>query len=100
MKELILGGARSGKSTYAEQCALATGKTPVYIATGWPDDLEMIERIARHKADRGEGWLLVEEPLHLAQALLAVDREDRAVVVDCLTLWLSNCLHMGDWQAA
>src|SRR5690606_23867256 len=75
-------------------------KTPVSIATGWPDDLEMLARIARHNADRGEGRLLEEERLHLAQALLAVDREDRAVVVDCLTLWLSNCLHMGDWQAA
>lgn len=100
MKELILGGARSGKSTYASRRALATGKTPVYIATGWADDAEMTERIARHKVERGDGWLLVEEPLHLAQALLAVDRQDRAVVVDCLTLWLSNCLHMGDWQAA
>jgi adenosylcobinamide kinase/adenosylcobinamide-phosphate guanylyltransferase len=100
MKELILGGARSGKSGYAERCALTSGKTPVYIATGWADDEEMTERIARHRADRGENWLLVEEPLHLAQALLAVDDPERVLVVDCLTLWLSNCLHMGDWLAA
>lgn len=100
MKELILGGARSGKSAYAEKSALATGKTPVYVATGWSDDPEMAARIDRHRADRGDRWLLVEEPLHLAQALLAVDGGDRVLVVDCLTLWLSNCLHMGDWQAA
>lgn len=100
MKELILGGARSGKSSYAEKCALATGKTPVYVATGWADDPEMEDRIVRHRVDRGGQWLLVEEPLHLAQALLAVDGNDRAIVVDCLTLWLSNCLHMGDWLAA
>lgn len=100
MKELILGGARSGKSAYAERQALASGKVPVYIATGWADDDEMVARIARHRADRGDAWLLVEEPLHLAQALLAVDAPGRVLVVDCLTLWLSNCLHMGDWQAA
>lgn len=100
MKELILGGARSGKSAYAERQALATGKTPVYIATGWADDPEMAQRIERHQLQRGDRWLLVEEPLHLAQALLAVDGESCAVVVDCLTLWLSNCLHMGDWQSA
>lgn len=100
MKELILGGARSGKSRYAERTALATGKTPVYIATGWADDAEMAARIDRHRADRSDIWLLVEEPLHLAQALLAVDGPERVLVVDCLTLWLSNCLHMGDWQTA
>lgn len=100
MKELILGGARSGKSSYAERCALASGKAPVYIATGWADDEEMAERIEHHRAARGDGWLLVEEPLHLAQALLAVDAPDRVVVVDCLTLWLSNSLHMGDWPGA
>lgn len=100
MKELIIGGARSGKTSFAEKCALATGKTPVYVATGWADDTEMEDRIARHRADRGDRWLLVEEPLHLAQALLAVDGRERAIVVDCLTLWLSNCLHMGDWLKA
>ena len=100
MKELILGGARSGKSAYAERCVLATGKLPVYVATGWADNEEMAQRIAQHRADRGDTWLLVEEPLHLAQALLTVDAPGRALVVDCLTLWLSNCLHMGDWQAA
>lgn len=100
MRELILGGARSGKSAYAEGCALATGKTPVYIATGWAGDDEMQERIAHHQARRGAGWLLAEEPVHLAQALLAVDGTDRAIVVDCLTLWLSNCLSMGDWPEA
>lgn len=100
MKELILGGVRCGKSHYAQVQARAGGKTPVYVATGWADDTEMADRIARHQADRGDDWLLVEEPLHLAQALQAVDGEDRAVVVDCLTLWLSNCLHMGDWRTA
>src|SRR5690606_18805910 len=97
MRELILGGARSGKSAYAEGCALATGKLPVYVATGWAGDDEMQERITHHQARRGVGWLLAEEPVHLAQALLAVDGPDRAIVVDCLTLWLSNCLAMGDW---
>ena len=67
MKELILGGARSGKSGYAERRALTCGKSPVYVATGWADDEEMVDRIARHRAERGEGWLLVEEPLHLSR---------------------------------
>lgn len=100
MKELILGGARSGKSRFAENRALASGKTPVYLATGWADDEEMSQRIALHQAQRGQEWLLAEEPVHLAQALLAMDGADRAIVVDCLTLWLSNCLHMSDWPQA
>lgn len=90
---LVLGGARSGKSGYAqrqaEQAAEAAGRPPVFIATAEAFDDEMRDRIARHQAERGQGWLQVEAPLNLAEAVRALSAEDVAVV-DCLTLWLSN----------
>ena len=98
--ELILGGQRSGKSRRAEMLArdwLAQSSThrAVLIATGQPWDDEMRERIARHQADRAErvpGMATVEEPLALAEAIHANSRADTLVVVDCLTLWLTNLL--------
>lgn len=96
--ELILGGARSGKSKLAEQRALASGKECVYLATAEAGDEEMARRIAHHQQRRGNDWLLVEEPIALAQTLLNQHREDRCILVDCLTLWLSNCLHHQCWQ--
>lgn len=90
MIELVLGGARSGKSRYAESVVRAQPGPWVYIATGRAWDAEMRDRIARHQQERGEGWLTVEEPLALAQALR--DASDGPVLVDCLTLWLTNLL--------
>ncbi len=92
MKHLILGGARSGKSRFAETQAHTTGKQLVYVATGSAGDTEMAERIDQHQQRRGSEWLLVEEPLALAEALSSLDDSNTTVVVDCLTLWLSNCL--------
>ena len=96
--ELILGGARSGKSTLAEQRALATGHTLVYIATAAADDEEMSRRIGHHQQRRGAQWELIEEPLELAQVLRGHHGPGRCIVVDCLTLWLSNCLHRSCWE--
>lgn len=92
MKELVLGGARSGKSAVAEQRALELGLTTVYIATAEARDSEMAARIAAHRAKRPTEWGVVEEPIMLAQALLDHARPDRCVIVDCLTLWLANVL--------
>jgi adenosylcobinamide kinase / adenosylcobinamide-phosphate guanylyltransferase len=89
---LVLGGARSGKSRYAQELAEASGSHPVLIATAEASDPEMAERIARHAAARDARWALVEEPVALAEALRREARADRLVVVDCVTLWLSNLL--------
>jgi len=87
---LVLGGARSGKSAFAERLVLASGRRPVYLATATAGDGEMAERIARHRSQRGPGWHTLEEPLELAATLRRQAGPDRAVLVDCLTLWLSN----------
>jgi adenosylcobinamide kinase/adenosylcobinamide-phosphate guanylyltransferase len=87
---LILGGARSGKS--ARALALA-GAPHVFIATAEALDGEMRDRIAQHKAERGDSWGLVEEPLELAEAVRASAADGTTLVVDCLTLWLSNLIH-------
>lgn len=92
MKELVLGGARSGKSAVAEQRALAFGLDTIYLATAEGRDLEMAARIATHRARRPSAWKVVEEPIALARALHAHAADDRCLVVDCLTLWLSNVL--------
>ena len=100
MIELILGGARSGKSTLAEQKAIASGLAVTYIATADPldlaDDKEMLARIAHHRAQRPVEWLLVEEPRYLATLLKTLAAPDRLLLVDCLTLWLSNLLHKDE----
>ena len=87
----ILGGARSGKSARAQALAEAAGETRLYIATAEALDAEMEARIARHKADRGGGWRTVEAPLELVAAMDAADAP--VLLVDCLTLWLSNLMH-------
>jgi len=95
---LITGGARSGKSRRAETRAQNLPGRPVYIATAEALDLEMEERIARHRARRGGDWIEREVPLDLAQALTETDGGG-ARLVDCLTLWLSNLMHAGrDWS--
>ena len=92
---LVLGGARSGKSAYALKLAEAYSPERLYLATAAPGDEEMAARIARHRAERGRGWTTVEEPLEVAGALGAEARPGRVIVVDCLTLWLSNLVLMG-----
>ncbi|BDU23109.1 bifunctional adenosylcobinamide kinase/adenosylcobinamide-phosphate guanylyltransferase [Dyella sp. GSA-30] len=89
---LILGGARSGKSALAERLAIASGREVVYVATGQAGDGEMAARIAHHRAQRPAHWLTIEEPVKLADKLGDHAREDRCLLVDCLTLWLTNLL--------
>jgi adenosylcobinamide kinase / adenosylcobinamide-phosphate guanylyltransferase len=94
---LITGGARSGKSTRAEARARAFAGKPVYVATAEGLDHEMRERIAKHRARRGQEWIEHETPLELVAALNATDGGG-ARLVDCLTIWLSNLMHEGrDW---
>ena len=92
---LVLGGARSGKSRYAERLVEGCGDGPVYIATATAGDPEMAERIACHRARRGRHWQTVEAPLQLAAGLVASVAPDRGVLVDCLTLWLANLIEAG-----
>lgn len=96
MIDLILGGARSGKSRLAEQQASATGLPVVYIATATAGDDEMSARIAHHRHRRPSDWISVEEPLALADCLKAHDDEGVVLLVDCLTLWTCNALFASD----
>jgi len=89
---LILGGARSGKSRHGEALAERGSGACVYLATAEAGDAEMAARIAAHKKRRGPRWTTVEEPLDLPEALRRACAPDRTVLVDCLTLWLSNLL--------
>jgi adenosylcobinamide kinase/adenosylcobinamide-phosphate guanylyltransferase len=89
---LVLGGARSGKSQFAESLVAATGLERHYLATGRAWDAEMMDRIDKHRADRGDGWTTHEEPLDLVGRLAAIDADDRAILVDCLTLWVTNLM--------
>lgn len=89
----ILGGARSGKSRYAQALAEANGGELVYIATAEPIDAEMTERIARHRGDRGPRWRTVEVPVDLATAVEREAANNRVLLIDCLTLWLGNLMH-------
>jgi len=89
---LVIGGARSGKSAYAQALAEAAAPERLYLATAEASDDEMAERVARHRNARGAGWVTREEPLDLVAALIAEARPERIVVVDCLTLWLSNLM--------
>lgn len=88
----ITGGARSGKSTYAEKLALDFGAPLCYLATAQTLDVEMDERVKRHRERRGAEWSTIEEPIHLSQALARCDGQYEAILVDCVTLWLSNLL--------
>lgn len=89
---LILGGARSGKSRYAQAFAESQPGPCVYLATAEVRDDEMAARIETHRQDRGPRWTTVEEPVDLAGALRAAATAEGAVLVDCLTLWLSNLM--------
>jgi adenosylcobinamide kinase/adenosylcobinamide-phosphate guanylyltransferase len=96
---LIIGGARSGKSAHGEalieNCRAGDGAKPLYIATAEAGDGEMAARIERHKRRRGVRWETLEEPLEIAAALEANGRGGRAILIDCLTLWLSNLMGTG-----
>ncbi|MBU0921523.1 MAG: bifunctional adenosylcobinamide kinase/adenosylcobinamide-phosphate guanylyltransferase [Pseudomonadota bacterium] len=96
MLELILGGARSGKSRFAERLAADSGLAVTYIATSQPLDGEMTERIAHHRERRPAHWTLVEEPLQLVRVLREQAAANRCLLVDCLTLWLTNLLMLDD----
>lgn len=96
MQALILGGARSGKSAFAEQVAQHSGQPVVYIATAQAHDHEMQQRIAHHRISRPAHWLTVEEPLALAACLQQHAAPERLLLVDCLTLWLTNLLCLDD----
>lgn len=98
MLELILGGARSGKSRLAEKLADKSGLEVVYIATSEPLDGEMNARVVQHRARRPAHWALVEEPLELARVLREQAAPGRCLLVDCLTLWLTNLLMLDDPQ--
>lgn len=90
---LIVGGARSGKSRRALELAGQTPGRKTFIATAEPSDAEMARRIERHRRDRGSGFETIEAPVELVEALEVASGPDSVVVVDCLTLWLSNLLH-------
>jgi len=94
--QLILGGARSGKSRLAERLAADSQLDVIYIATSQPLDGELNQRVALHRERRPEHWGLVEEPLALASVLRSQARSDRCLLVDCLTLWLTNLLMLDD----
>ena len=87
---LVLGGARSGKSRYAESMVTALSAPWIYVATAQPLDEEMRSRISTHRARRGPGWCTVEAPIRLASAIAAA--AERPMLVDCLTMWVSNLL--------
>jgi adenosylcobinamide kinase / adenosylcobinamide-phosphate guanylyltransferase len=97
---LITGGARSGKSRYAEEQARAAGGRLLYVATAEAKDEEMARRIAEHRKRRGSEWITIEEPLELSGALLRYRGEIDCALVDCLTLWISNLLMRQAEKAA
>ena len=98
MKELVLGGARSGKSAYAQRRAAESGLPVTVIVTGSAGDGEMAERIAHHRAARPAAWRTVEAPRALAAALRDAAAPGRCLIVDCLTLWLMNVIE-ADFEA-
>ena len=96
----ILGGARSGKSAYALSLAKERSRKALYIATAEANDAEMKSRISKHKTSRPKYWNTVEEPLDLIAALKKQKHKYEVIIIDCLTLYLSNLMHEGLKQAA
>ncbi len=94
-RTLILGGARSGKSRYAETLATAHLGQRVYIATAEAGDDEMKERVATHRLRRGGGWVTIEEPIRVLEILKRRDDPQSFMLFDCLTLWISNLMHVN-----
>jgi adenosylcobinamide kinase / adenosylcobinamide-phosphate guanylyltransferase len=95
IRTLVIGGQRSGKSRYAETLVAASGLVPVYLATGTAEDAAMRDRIDAHRSRRGAEWRTVEEPLDLPAALLRESGPGFHLLVDCLTLWVSNLMGEG-----
>lgn len=93
MTTLVLGGARSGKSRYAQTLAESERPQRVFVATAEALDEEMRDRISRHIADRGPSWETIEEPLAIGDCVRRTADDDRVILIDCLTLWLSNLMH-------
>lgn len=91
---LVLGGARSGKTTLAERLAMRMGTAPAYLATAEALDDEMADRVAAHQRQREGRFATIEEPMELSQALFAAAQTHDVILVDCLTLWISNLLSM------
>lgn len=92
MKQLILGGARSGKSALAQRLAVIADRDVTYVATATADDDEMAARINQHQSDRPSHWSIIEEPVALTAVLAQLSGTNQTVVIDCLTLWLCNVL--------
>ncbi len=95
---LILGGARSGKSTFADRLAASSRRSVAFIATATACDDEMRERIARHRASRPQGWPTLEEPLHLVRTVRQAAELADVLLLDCVTLWLGNMLSQEPGQ--
>jgi len=97
MSELILvtGGVRSGKSSYAQTIAEASGAKVFYIATAEALDGDMYRRIASHKKSRSKSWITIEEPIRLVKAIDSLSAENITIILDCLTLFISNLIHKG-----
>src|SRR3989338_1155391 len=89
---LILGGARSGKSAFAEKLAIENSLNVTYIATAQIYDAEFGKRVEHHKVRRPEHWQTIEQPFNLAETLQTYAKADKCVIVDCLTLWLAQCI--------
>ncbi|WP_349973708.1 bifunctional adenosylcobinamide kinase/adenosylcobinamide-phosphate guanylyltransferase [Pseudomonas caspiana] len=98
MQQLILGGARSGKSKLAESLAAGSGLEVIYIATSQPVDGELNQRVAMHRERRPDTWGLIEEPIELARVLRDNASVERCLLVDCLTLWLTNLLMLENTE--
>ncbi len=97
MSELVLvtGGVRSGKSSYAQKIAESSGARVFYVATAEALDGEMKRRIRSHRASRAKNWVTVEEPVHLVKAINAIPSGRKTIILDCLTLYISNLIHEG-----
>ncbi len=87
---LILGGAKSGKSSFALNVCNSLDRERIFLATAQAFDQEMEERITHHQAERGSGWRTIEEPLKVAETIGSLDSKDTVILLDCLTLWLNN----------
>jgi adenosylcobinamide kinase/adenosylcobinamide-phosphate guanylyltransferase len=97
---LILGGARSGKSRHALAQARSEGRRTAVLATAQPRDADMAARIARHRAERPSAWATVEEPLDIVAACRRLAGRHDLILIDCLTIWVSNLIHRGDSDEA
>jgi adenosylcobinamide kinase/adenosylcobinamide-phosphate guanylyltransferase len=91
----VTGGCRSGKSSYAQRYAESVGPARVYLATSQALDDEMQQRIDAHQATRGQGWTTVEEPIDIVPAFLGASQSADVILLDCVTLWVTNCLMAG-----